>query len=210
MAKEYSISQLMQIAGLRGYTPRLAGALNSLLQTDSEINYQKALKVATTEIKGYDNVVLYDDSEVTGQAVGSFFGLPIYQPLVLERVDGLKDFLFDSAFVEISRQRNIVITNVQGRDTSIKEFINNGDFTITVSGILAQRKVGYPIKVVKLFNDYMSFKGSIPIVHEVLNKLGVTEIVITDYNLPAGNFSNAQEYSFNAISELPALLRLEE
>lgn len=210
MANEYSISELMQIAGLRGYTPKLSTALNTLLSTNSEIEYQKALKEASVTIKGYDNVELYDDTNIKGHVESTFFGLPIYMPLVLESVDGIEDYLFDSAFVEISRQKNIVITNVQGRDTSVKEFINNGDFTISVSGIIAQKTIGYPKDLVSQFNEFMSFKGSIPVVHEVLNMLGVNEIVITDYSLPADNLANAQQYSFNAISEVPALLRLEE
>ncbi len=210
MAKQYTISELMQIAGVRGYTPRLAGAINSLLNAKNEIEYQNALKTASVEVKGYNDIQLYEDVDSLGQVKGSFFGLPIYQPLVLESVEGLEDLLFDSAFVEISRQRNIVVTNVQGRDTSVKEFINNGDFTISVSGIIAQKKMGYPKDQVKLFHQYMSYKGSISVVHEVLKMLGIDEIVITDYSLPAGSFVNAQEYSFNALSEVPAMLRLEE
>tara|TARA_R110002111_G_scaffold140072_4_gene206030 strand:- start:826 stop:1458 length:633 start_codon:yes stop_codon:yes gene_type:complete len=210
MANEYTISELMQLSGLRGYTPRLAGALNTLLSTNSEIEYQQALKIASTTIKGYDNVQVYDDSNIKGQVESSFFGLPIYMPLVLEGIDGIEDYLFDSAFVEISRQKNIVITNVQGRDTSVKEFINNGDFTIAVTGIIAQKEIGYPKDLVSHFNEFMSYKGSIPIIHEVLNMLGINEIVITDYSLPADNLANAQQYSFNAINEVPALLRLEE
>lgn len=210
MANEYTISELLQVAGIRGYTPRLSSALNTLLSTNSEIEYQDALKIASSAINGYDNIQTYDDTNIKGHAESNFFGLPIYMPLVLESVDGIDDYLFDSAFVEISRQKNIVITNVQGRDTSVKEFINNGDFTITVSGIIAQREIGYPKDLVSQFNEFMSYKGSVPVVHEVLNMLGVNEIVVTDYSLPADNFANAQQYSFNAISEVPAILRIEE
>ena len=39
--------------------------------------------------------------------------------------------------MEISNTRNIVKTDIQGRDGSVKEFINNGDYQISIKGILS-------------------------------------------------------------------------
>ena len=41
------------------------------------------------------------------------------------------------AVIEISNTRNIVKTEIQGRDGTVKEFINNGDYQISIKGILS-------------------------------------------------------------------------
>lgn len=210
MAKEYTIPQILQIAGIRGYTPRLASAVNTLLNSKSNIEYEAALKTATIEITGYDSVSVYDDVLSGAYAASNHFeGLPIYMPLLFEKIEGTsEDLLLESAILEINRPKNIVVTTLQGRDTSVKEFINNGDFVLSVSGIICKKGVGYPMEQVKNLAKFFAAKVSIPIVHEVLNMLGVYELVITSSSLPSSPFTNAQPYSFNALSESP--IELEE
>ncbi len=142
MAIEYTIPQILRIVGIRGYSPRLAHAVNKLLTTNDEIEFQQAKKQITKEITGYSNIKIYDNGE---EQKGEIFGLPVFMPVVLEPLDeSINALLLDDAIVEISRTKNIVTTMVQGRDTSIKEFVNNGDFIIKISGILASGDFSYP------------------------------------------------------------------
>ena len=207
MAKEYTIPELLGFAAIRGYSPRLGEALNTLVSTSSEVEYQNALEIATAETSG-----LYDYTEIgTFTDKSHFEGLPIYLPLILESIDGVKDdLLLESAIVSVGRTKNIVITDVQGRDTSVKEFINNGDWDISITGIICNNGVGYPLDQVREFQDYMTAKSSIKVVHEVLNMLGINEIVVTDQSMPSSPMVNVQRYSFNAISEKEIELRIEE
>lgn len=207
MAIEYTIPQLLAQAGLRGYTPRLSGAINQLLNADNEIEYQAALQTATEETTGIRD---YSDGE--GQSVDNHFeGLPIYMPLILEGDDEIPDdLLLHSALVDFNRQKNIVTTIVQGRDVSVKEFINNGDFQIRVQGIIANRNAGYPRQEVNELKRFLHAKKSIKIVHEVLNMFGIHEIVITDYAFQNSSFINWQPYSFTAVNEVPIELRIDD
>lgn len=200
MAKTYNIPELLRIAAIRGYTPRLSQAVNKLLNSNSEIEYQVALRDATEETTGLST---YTNGDAFSSA-SHFSGLPIYMPLVLEGFDeSVDDYLLDSAIVSITRQRKVVITNLQGRDTSVKEFINNGDYEISVKGLICQSTIGYPKKQVKDLERFLTLNQSVKVVHEVLNNLGIYEIVITDYTFPSTPFINGQSYSFNAISETP-------
>ncbi len=210
MAFEYTIPELLKLSGLRGYTPRLASAVNGLISSRNEIDYDKALKQVTEGITGYQlpNVEIVN---ATFSDKSHFDGLPIYQPLVFEKLTkSAKDYMLDSAVVSINRTKDIVVTKVQGRDSTVKEFISNGDYQISVTGIIANRGVGYPKADVKEFAGYMSANKSLKITHEVLNMLGVHELVVTDYSLPATEYQNLQTYSFSAISETPVELRIDK
>jgi len=207
MAIEYTIPQLLKLAGLRGYSPQLAGAINRLLKPANEIDYQAAKRQVTQAITGYDNVNVFDDVDQER----NIFGLPVFMPLILEAYDNTVDDLYlDSAIIEISRTRNIVTTVVQGRDTSIKEFVNNGDYTVKVSGILASEGVNYPMDQLKRLNNYLSYEGALKVVNEKLNALDIFEIVVTDYNLQKTPFTNIQPFSFSALSEEPVELIIDE
>lgn len=205
MGKEYTIPQILSIAGIQGYTPKLAGAVNQLLNAKTDIEYKDALALATVEITGYNDVNIYETEDLNAYSgINHFDGLPIYMPLLFERIDGASDDLYlPNAIIEVSRQKNIVTTQVQGRDTSVKEFINNGDYSISVKGVVANKKQGYPKNEVQELVKYFEAKKSISVVHEVLNMLGIYEIVITDYDLPSNPFVNMQAYSFSALSETP-------
>jgi len=207
MAKEYTIPELLGLVGIRGYSPRLGSAINTLVTTENEIEYQTALQTATSEASE-----IYDYSEIgTYSKSNHFDGLPIYMPLLFEELETTPaDYLLESAIVSISRSKNIVVTEVQGRDSTVKEFINNGDYDISVSGIICKNGIGYPKESVKEFTKFMVAKSSIKVVHEVLNMLGIYELVIMDYDLPNSPLINVQRYSFNAISETPIELRIEE
>lgn len=209
MAREYTIPQILGIAGIIGYSPALAVAANKLLNSKNPIEYQAALKTATIEIGGYELGEVFDADSFSGYDENNHFpGLPIFMPFLFEKIeDAEDDYLLDSAIIDLSRQKNIIITNLQGRETSVKEFINNGDYAISVSGLICSKGVGYPKSRVKEIEKFFKAKTSIGIIHEVLNMLGIYDIVITDYKFPTSPFSNAQPYSFNAISEVPAELK---
>ncbi len=208
MAIEYSIPELLQLYGLRGYMPQAAGAINRMLRPRDELEYRTSKREATRLITGYDRIdVLEADFEHTGD----LFGLPVFMPLTLEAYEeGQEDLLLDSAIVEISRQKNVVVTVVQGRDTSVKEFVNNGDFQLRISGMLASNGPDYPTEQLTRLNGFLSHKGTLKVVNEKLNKLGIYEIVVTDYAFPAVPFQNIQPYTITAISDEPVELILDE
>lgn len=206
MAKTYSIPEILRLAAVRGYSPRLGDAVNRLLNSDNEIEYQIALRDATEETTGlhtYSDTNAYSDKS-------HFAGVPIYMPLVLEAFDSsVEDYLLESAIVSVTRQRKIITTELQGRDSDVFEFISNGNFEISVTGLICQPQVGYPKKLVSEFNRYVTEKKAIKVIHEALNNLGIFELVITDYSLPATPFINGQQYSFNAASHVPLELQLD-
>jgi len=209
MAFEFDIPQLLALASKINYQPLLASAVNRVLNARTKDEYQIALKDATSVALGYD---IKDVNQLKNYGYGKasqFAGLPIFQPLIL-KTDGEEDLVLESAVIAYSRQKNIVQTIVQGRDTSIKEFINNGDWQISVQGIICRKAWEYPIDEIDLFNRFMEKNVAISVVHEVLNQLGVYEVVVTDYSLPQTSMINCQPYSFNCLQDSPIELKLDD
>ena len=207
MSEGYSIQKLLRQIGIRGYMPQLAGAMNRMLAAKSDLEYRQAKKELTRAMTDYDavNVMEYDE-----YPKGSVFGTPLFMPVLLESFDtGIDDLLLEDAIVEISRAKNVVMTAVQGRDYTVKEYINAGDFSLKISGTLAGNGYSYPKEAMRKLHRYLAFNGSLKVVHELLNDLGIYEIVITDYALPKSPFINIQPYQISAVSEEPAELILE-
>lgn len=202
MAVKFNIQQLIGVAAQMRYYPAVGEAVNNALNTSSPIEYEAAVQEATS---------LALSHEKFSRGYKSTFGLPLYLPFEFDPYDETTEgLILESAVCSISRSKNIVITELQGRDHSVKEFINGGDFEISVSGIICTPGYGYPLEAVKDFHSYMDQNKSMRIIHEVLNELGVFDIVITGYELPKTPYSNCQLYSFNAVSDLPIELTINE
>jgi len=198
---EFKITDLAMMASDVNYFPALGVAVNKLLNTRSREEYDVALKEATQIAIGYQNIDIQDGKDY-GQS-SLLPGMPLWQPLLLKGENGQKDLLLESAVVELTRTKNIVTTIVQGRDTSVDEFINNGDWQIQVTGMLATNEPRYPIDEVVELQKFMDRNASIEIEHEVMNKLGIYEIVIQSESLPKTPHWNIQTYSFQAKETKP-------
>lgn len=110
-----------------------------------------------------------------------------------------------TALVSLSSDKNLVVTKVQGRDYSRKELVSNGDVKFSVTGQITGRMPEvYPEDEVKKFIKIMNYKGIVRIHNQVLDQLGITHIVITDFSLsPKQGFKNTQPYSFSALGLQP-------
>lgn len=205
----FDIPTLLKYIGIRGYAPRAAAALNRALSAKDNIEYENAKREAAKEITGYENVNIIEEGSLSFSESSHFEGLPVWMVLELKPYPGQsKELLLDTAIVTINQPRNIIKTAVQGLDNTVKEFISDGDFEVSVTGILASKTHEYPFDQVSLLRSYFKFKGSLKVVHPVLNSIGIYEIVIEEWNLPSSQFTNCAAYSFKAISETPVNLKI--
>lgn len=110
-----------------------------------------------------------------------------------------------TALININSGRNIIVTKVQGRDYSRKELVSNGDIKFSVSGQITSAKPDiYPEAEVKKFLKVMNYKGIVEVNNQVLDQLGISHIVITDFSLsPKQGYKSVQQYSFSAIGLQP-------
>lgn len=165
----------------------------------------------------------------------SYLGTPIFDPVTIKggRFFELSDIessneidydglIIPAAIIEITQSKNIITTAIQGRNGTVKEFISDGDFTITITGVIIGENEGiagtrdarvkdigniYPEKDVKKLITICKVPNSIEIISDFLSFFTDsngqnTRYVITDYNLPQREGSrDAQLFQISMLTD---------
>lgn len=110
-----------------------------------------------------------------------------------------------TGLVSVSSDKNLVLTQVAGRDYSRKELVSNGDVRFSITGhITSQIPDIYPSLEVQKFRQIMRYRGIVDVNNEVLNQWGVTKIVIQSFSMPPTEGSKSvQDYSFECVGIQP-------
>lgn len=128
-------------------------------------------------------------------------GTPITQPITSDHL-----VWYDTtALINLSSDKNLILTQVSGRDYSRKELVSNGDLNFSVSGHITSKMPDiYPTSEVQKLRQILQYKGIIEINNEFLDQWGIKKIVIKSFSFPSseGNKST-QDYSFEAVGIQP-------
>ena len=143
--------------------------------------------------------ILSSDIEEEAFDKRSIFGTPIYSNLEIPageytdlknnkiKFEGIR---IDTVMFDVSQERNIVRTQISGRNGTIKQFISDGDFVINCQGILSGRSVefgkgfqmqnftGVPEEEIRKLKAICSIPREIEVVSEFLDFFGITTVVI--------------------------------
>lgn len=125
--------------------------------------------------------------------------------LTLEREDGSRLVLAD-AVAAVSRERRIVSTALVGRDGTVKEYINEGDWAVNiVVGVQAmdggQIVDEYPTEGLKELRKYLDEKRSLRVHSAFLDVFGITRLVVKNYSATQTTEQNYQAVSISAVSD---------
>ena len=150
----------------------------------------------------------------------SYLGTPVVSALqILEGreqtgVNAFEDYegiIIRSCVIDVSSTKNVVKTVVQGRNGTFKEYISQGDYVVSVKGVLLNENPldGLPTGKMKVLNRIGQVSEALQVQCELLNQLGIYEIVIEslDFSEPLGN---SVKFSISAVSELPIILKEKE
>jgi len=150
---------------------------------------------------------------------GSFFELediakenPIAFPDE-ERASGF-GLIIPAAILEVTQSRNVITTAIQGRNSTVKEFVSDGDFAITLTGVMIGRNedgevkdIGnvYPFDDVQKLVTICKVPDPISVVSTFLGAVfGINEVVITDYTIPQREASrDMQPFQISMLSDTP-------
>src|SRR5688572_7578109 len=67
-----------------------------------------------------------------------------YQPLNVNKILRVPNISFDTVLFTVSQTKNIVKTAIQGRNGTVKQYISDGDYEITIRGIIDAPNGIYP------------------------------------------------------------------
>lgn len=156
-------------------------------------------------IANYNNPV---ELEPDSGYVSGLFGLPIWDIVTLYNKIDNKIMDLNIALINVTQVKNIVKTNINGADGTIKEYINNDDYQINIKATLVGQGIDiYPADEIKNLLYFLKLNYSIRIESTILNKyfnLGYN-FVITDYNIGQTEVGmrNVQTVEFNCLSDNP-------
>ena len=124
------------------------------------------------------------------------------QPVELQTV------LFDVAMT-----RNIIKTPVQGFNGTVKEYVSDGDFTVTMNGIITDQQPdlfpeGDVVRLLRICNQQREIGVTSPLLNIVF---GITHLVVESYSFPMTEGSqNVQHFTLNCVSDNPVQLRIQQ
>lgn len=110
-----------------------------------------------------------------------------------------------TALISLSSDKNLILTQVAGRDYSRKELVSNGDLNFSVSGHITSRMPDvYPSSEVQKLRQILQYKGIVEINNEFLDQWGIKKIVIKSFSFPSSEGNKSiQDYSFEAVGVQP-------
>jgi len=120
-----------------------------------------------------------------------------------------KQQTFQAILIDLTFPRNIVKTEIQGRNGAVKEYIGEGDAQIAFRGVITGQNGQYPESKVQDLMQLLKAPIPIEVICSHLNNKGVFSIVFEDRTLSQeeGGYSY-QTFSLNAISDIPIELQI--
>ena len=176
------------------------------------VNYLKYSQYIPQDKVAWAERYAFIENYLDGNADPSYLkarmtGKPIlnrYAILEYTNVDGDEyDILLETLVITYSESKNIVETNIQGVDGTTKEYVNNGDGIITITGsFMGPDAWHYDDEYIGKFIEMMRIKDSIIINNQYLNELfNVSNIVVYDWDLvQSPELSNIVFYKISAKS----------
>lgn len=151
--------------------------------------------------------------------IGSQLGTPVYSDLDISAgqwtdADGTihqyPSFKCETVLFTVNQSKNIIKTPIAGRDGTIKEYIGKGDYVISINGTLSGGNDRHPFELTNDLRRILDAPVAISVNSWFLNRMGIYQIVVEDYNLQqqAGRYSQ-QDFQINALSDIPVILRVQ-
>ncbi|MRI64458.1 hypothetical protein EDM00_10745 [Ornithobacterium rhinotracheale] len=125
------------------------------------------------------------------------------------------EFEFSEIIITLSQERNIVTTPLQGRDGTIKEYISDGDYSITLDvAILPLSAVAqddestfaiaenhYPDEEIKRLHRLLLEKQALEVQSDFLTLFDIKSAVVKSYSLQQETHSNRQSLQIQMLSD---------
>lgn len=185
-------------------------AINLGLTYDKLVRYRHSDINEFAEWKDFiENYVYGENAEGEGYKFAQMSGLPIldrYAELTYYNDDdGIEMYcLLDTLLVTVERSKEIVKNSILGIEGTVKEYINKGDFIITITGTLAgENRYLYPEEKLMSLITLCNVPDSIEVNNSYLNTFwGVNKLVVESFTFSQSEkYSNIILYTLNCLSD---------
>lgn len=136
-------------------------------------------------------------------------GRPWLTSLALE-ADG-KRFEFIECVITINQEKNIVTTPMQGFDGTVKEYVSDGDYSITINAAVNNYTEGddtgasleYPEDALQELIKILKLKSELICQSDFLRYFDIHWLVVKSFDLQQETHSNRQSINIQALSDRP-------
>lgn len=161
--------------------------------------------IAAFKILENQNVPVSDASKFRNLSSGDSF-VGVEDGIILKSRTTGKEIILNGA-LEVVPTKNIVKTAINGLRGTIKEWISDGDFEITLSAILGGEKDIYPFDEFKELRAFLKENESLIIYSKILNEIyEVTRVVVQGSPVTHTTWSNLQEVKIDLLSDTNFLI----
>ncbi len=157
------------------------------------------------------------------------FGLPVFTNLIFEpdrfqELDGqvisYEGLRLDAVLMEVSMQKNIIKNEVQGLNGTVKTYISDGDYNISVRGAITSGKAEvYPKEDVEQLQRLFTVPQAITVTSNFLTSFGsiqtkgisgISKVVVESFSFPQSEgFRDVQLFTCNLLSDTPIELTID-
>ena len=151
------------------------------------------------------------DADLTLYDTGSVFGLKVFMPIklvgrgremVAKGILNSADIKLECVIFEISQQKRVILTDVNGMDGAVVEFISNQNYQVNMQVLIGGKGRNYPLQAVQALQEWLNQPASFQVENALLNKLKIYDLVCTGYGInPSPGFENIQRFDINCVSD---------
>lgn len=141
---------------------------------------------------------------------------------------GDNQFIFTECLININQEKNIVSTALQGRNGTIKEYISDGDYSISIDAAVnnyqevnlpnyfgvdiefVNASMEYPLDKIQQLQRLLAMPQTLELQSDFLLLFGVKSAVVKSFNLQQETHSNRQSISIQMLSDLPYEIYLKQ
>ncbi len=143
-----------------------------------------------------------------------YLGVPALTSLLLINKRS-ESFELGECVITVSQEKNIVVTALQGRDGTIKEYISKGDYQISIQTAVSSYDENgsdgsWPREKVAKLTEYLNKDEAIAVQSDFLNIFNIQSAVVKSYGLIQETFSNRQSFAIEMLSDEPYEIKLKE
>lgn len=187
----------------------IATTVNQIIRT---FNLQNVRTINANKPNQYDGKI-DQTTEKDRVLYKSSLGTPVFTDLTFDPIryelgDGtirrVPQITMQTVLMTVSQSKNIVLTQIQGRDGTVKEYIGMGDYDVTINGIITGANQHYPIDEVYALKQMLDAPVPLVAVSWYLQNLDIYNLVVKDYafDQEPGGYSK-QMFTINCYSDTP-------
>lgn len=164
-------------------------------------NFKKDLANLKSEVQG---LTFYEPAATSQLGTPIIDVVKILSGTIPATNEAYNEFVLKYCQVSLQKSKDIVETKVQGAKGTVKEYISEGDWNITIQGFLLTdiNVVDFPETETRELSQLLALPATLEVESRVLNTHEIHNLVIYDYNFPTfGERLGIQPYEIRAKSD---------